>query len=58
MAAHVLAIDLGSTGVKVAVVDADGRVCSGAGEVFPLIVVPGGTCVPWPSSPTKMVWLQ
>jgi hypothetical protein len=42
MAAHVLAIDLGSTGVKVAVVDADGRVCSGAGEVFPLIVVPGG----------------
>ena len=42
MAAHVLAIDLGSTGVKVAVVDTDGRVCSGAGEVFPLIVLPGG----------------
>jgi len=42
MAAHVLAIDLGSTGVKVAVVDSGGGVRSGAGEVFPLIVVPGG----------------
>ena len=32
MAAHVLAVDLGTTGLKVAVVDADGRVRSHAGE--------------------------
>lgn len=38
----VLAIDLGSTGVKVAVIDGDGRVLSGAGEVLPLIFTPGG----------------
>ena len=42
MAAHVLAVDLGSTGVKVAVVDADGRVRSGAGEMLPLIVTADG----------------
>ncbi|MEO6124861.1 MAG: FGGY family carbohydrate kinase [Ilumatobacteraceae bacterium] len=38
----VLAIDLGSTGVKVAVVDDAGRVLAGAGEVLPLIFTPGG----------------
>ncbi len=35
----VLAVDLGSTGVKVAVVDADGRVRSMASEVIPLLFV-------------------
>ena len=38
----VLAIDLGSTGVKVAVVDGDGAVLAGSGEVLPLIFAPGG----------------
>ena len=42
MAQHVLAIDLGSTGVKVAVVDETGRVCSSAGEVLPLIFTADG----------------
>jgi len=42
MADHVLAIDLGSTGVKVAVVDEDGRVRAGAGEVLDLIVTDDG----------------
>jgi xylulokinase len=35
----VLAVDLGSTGIKVAVVDGDGRVRSTAGEVIPLVFV-------------------
>jgi xylulokinase len=42
MAHHVLAIDLGSTGVKVAVVDEDGRVRAGTGQVLPLIVTADG----------------
>lgn len=36
---HVLAVDLGSTGIKVAVVNADGRVRGVAGEVIPLLFV-------------------
>lgn len=39
---HVLSIDLGSTGVKVAVVDAAGGVRSHAGEVLPLILTDDG----------------
>ena len=42
MAQHVLAIDLGSTGVKVAVVDQDGTVRSSAGEVLPLLFTDDG----------------
>ena len=42
MAHHVLAVDLGSTGIKVAVVDESGSVRSSAGEVLPLILVDGG----------------
>lgn len=42
MAANVLAIDLGTTGVKVAVVDDAGAVLSSAGEVLPLLFVDGG----------------
>ena len=42
MARHVLAIDLGSTGVKVAVVDEAGRVRASAGEVLPLIFTADG----------------
>jgi xylulokinase len=38
----VLAIDLGTTGVKIAVVDDEGRVLGYAGEVLPMISVPGG----------------
>lgn len=41
--AHVLAIDLGSTGVKTAVVDADGVVRAHAGEVLPLLVGDDGS---------------
>lgn len=35
----VLAVDLGTTGIKAAVVDADGRIRSIAGEVIPLLFV-------------------
>ena len=42
MNACVVAIDLGSTGVKVAVVDDAGRVLAGAGEVLTMITAPGG----------------
>jgi len=42
MARHVLAIDLGSTGVKVAVVDEAGTVRSSAGEVLPLLFTDDG----------------
>lgn len=38
----VLAIDLGTTGIKVAVVDDEGRVLGSAGEVLPMIPVAGG----------------
>jgi len=38
----VLAIDLGTTGIKVAVVDDAGRVLGSAGEVLPMIAVAGG----------------
>ena len=38
----VLAIDLGTTGIKVAVIDDAGRVLSSAGEVLPMIGVAGG----------------
>jgi xylulokinase len=38
----VLAVDLGSTGIKVAVVDGDGRVRGVAGEVIPLLFVDHG----------------
>ena len=38
----VLAIDLGTTGVKIAVVDDSGQVLGYAGEVLPMITVPGG----------------
>ncbi|MEX0848316.1 MAG: FGGY family carbohydrate kinase [Ilumatobacteraceae bacterium] len=37
MTMHVLAVDLGSTGIKVAVVDAHGVLRSSAGEVLPLL---------------------
>lgn len=42
MSAHVVAIDLGTTGVKVAVVDDTGRVHAGAGEVLPVVTTPDG----------------
>ncbi|MDO9173186.1 MAG: FGGY family carbohydrate kinase, partial [Actinomycetota bacterium] len=42
MSGHVLAVDLGSTGIKVAVVDADGGVRAVAGEVIPLLFVADG----------------
>ncbi len=42
MTTSVLAIDLGSTGVKVALVDAKGTVLSSAGEVIPTIFTPDG----------------
>ncbi|MCU1395570.1 MAG: carbohydrate kinase [Ilumatobacteraceae bacterium] len=42
MAANVLAIDLGTTGVKVAVVDEAGNVRAAAGEVLPLVHIGGG----------------
>ena len=42
MARHVLAVDLGSTGIKVAVVDEAGRVRASAGEVLPLIFTDDG----------------
>ena len=38
----VLAVDLGSTGVKVAIIDANGRVLASAGEVLPLIFTDDG----------------
>ena len=41
-ASGILAIDLGSTGVKVAIVDAAGRVLASAGEVLPLIFTDDG----------------
>ncbi len=41
-ATGVLAIDLGSTGVKVAIVDGSGRVLASAGEVLPLIFTDDG----------------
>ncbi len=42
MTAHVLAVDLGSTGIKVAVVDDVAKVRAVAGEVIPLIFLDGG----------------
>ena len=42
MTAHVLAVDLGSTGIKVAVVDAEAKVRAVAGEVIPLLFVDHG----------------
>ena len=42
MTAHVLAVDLGSTGIKVAVVDAEAKVRAVAGEVIPLLFVAHG----------------
>ncbi|MGD9998862.1 MAG: FGGY-family carbohydrate kinase [Ilumatobacteraceae bacterium] len=39
---HVVAIDLGTTGVKIAVVDARATVLASAGEVLPMIFTPGG----------------
>ena len=42
MALGVLAIDLGTTGVKVAVVDPDGAVLASAGEVLPLLFTADG----------------
>jgi xylulokinase len=42
MAANVLSIDLGTTGVKVAVVSESGVVLAEAGEVLPLIFIDGG----------------
>lgn len=39
---HVLAIDLGSTGIKIAVVDPDGVVQATAGEVIPLVLTDDG----------------
>ncbi|MEO5899738.1 MAG: FGGY family carbohydrate kinase, partial [Ilumatobacteraceae bacterium] len=42
MAHHVLAIDLGSTGVKAAIVDEEGTVRSSAGEVLPLLFTADG----------------
>ncbi len=38
----VLAIDIGTTGVKVAIVDPAGAVMAGTGEVLTMIFVPGG----------------
>ncbi|MEO7398601.1 MAG: FGGY family carbohydrate kinase [Ilumatobacteraceae bacterium] len=42
MSANVVAIDLGTTGVKVAVVDGGGCVLAGAGEVIAMIFTDGG----------------
>ena len=42
MALGVLAIDLGTTGVKVAVVDPDGTVLASAGEVLSLLFTSDG----------------
>lgn len=42
MTTNVLAIDLGSTGLKVAVVDGAGNVVAGAGEVLPVIFTADG----------------
>ncbi|MGB8862253.1 MAG: FGGY family carbohydrate kinase [Ilumatobacteraceae bacterium] len=42
MSGHVLAVDLGSTGIKVAVVDELARVRAVAGEVIPLLFVDDG----------------
>ena len=42
MTGHVLAVDLGSTGIKVAVVDEVAKVRSVAGEMIPLIFLDGG----------------
>ncbi len=42
MSAGVLAIDLGTTGVKVAIVDDTGTVVAGAGETFPTVHGPDG----------------
>lgn len=42
LASGVLAIDLGSTGVKVAIVDGFGQVLASAGEVLPLIFTEDG----------------
>ncbi len=42
MSAHVLAVDLGSTGIKVAVVDEAGGVRSITGEVIPLLFLADG----------------
>ena len=42
MARHVLAVNLGSTGIKVAVVDEAGRLRASAGEVLPLIFTTDG----------------
>jgi xylulokinase len=39
---HVLAVDLGTTGVKVAVVDAAATVLAGTGEVLPMIFTANG----------------
>ena len=39
---HVLAIDLGSTGVKVALVDDAGQVLAGSGEVLPVVFTADG----------------
>ena len=41
-ASNVLAVDLGTTGIKVAVVDDEGRVLAGAGEVIPLVFTRDG----------------
>ena len=41
-ASGILAIDLGSTGVKVAIVDGSGQVLASAGEVLPLIFIDDG----------------
>src|SRR4051812_8730593 len=37
MTGHVVAVDLGTTGLKVAIVDPEGRVLGHAGEVLPLV---------------------
>lgn len=40
---HVVAVDLGTTGLKVAVVDPEGRVLGHAGEVLPLVLGDDGS---------------
>jgi xylulokinase len=42
MSGHVLAADLGTTGLKVALVDEHGQVRSSAGEVLPTLTTPDG----------------
>ncbi len=42
MSVHILAIDLGSSGVKVAVVDEEGRVLGHGSEALPMVFLPGG----------------